>query len=58
MPTERFEKIPVERYFIRRLAEEQALAERSRNPREREAHVRAARIFRELIDGRNPGINR
>ena len=49
--------LPVEDYFIRRLAEEQALADRALDPRARAGHERAARIFRELIDGHDRGID-
>jgi hypothetical protein len=49
--------LPVEDYFIRRLAEEQALADRASDPRTRAGHERAARIFRELIDGHDRSID-
>lgn len=48
---------PSNEYFLRRMAEESALAQRARDPRAREAHERAVRIFRELIKGRDLGID-
>lgn len=49
-------KRPMEAYFTKRLAEERALAERAVDPREREAHLRACRLFQELIAGKDWGI--
>lgn len=45
-------------YLFRRLAEEQARAERAVDPRARAGHQRAARIFRELIHGKDRGLDR
>jgi hypothetical protein len=44
-------------YLLRRLAEEQVRAERAPDPRARAAHQRAARIFRELIHGKDWGLD-
>lgn len=44
-------------YLVRRLAEEQVRAERAPDPRARAAHQRAARIFRELIHGKDWGLD-
>ena len=38
-----------EDYFLLRLAEEAALAKQARSPKARDAHLRACRLYREML---------
>jgi hypothetical protein len=39
-----------EDYFLLRLAEEAALAKRARSPKARNAHLRACRLYRDMLN--------